>query len=289
MSDPLAPLLRWSPAPPQPASPSAPRGLMLHWAHTVTRARGVLSLGPSLGGGLSFGSDPAREVILPGTAPLHARLAPQGARLYLSALHAEVAFAPSPDLFGPHLPSSWNRVRTVLAPGASTILQRAVFWVGPYRFSLAEGPPWALGPASQAPLAACLAAASSPESAPEQLAALAQHFDPAVRAAVADNPSTPVPVLLSLAGEHPARVLHNPLLALLLLESPTQLDPQLDRLPSPVLRQLVEVEPCPAWFARYVATRQEPLSFPPWPQHKPLYRHLAAEYEATSPSLLIFL
>ena len=78
---------------------------------------------------------------------------------------------------------------------------------------------------------ACVIAKESPElarevaknsSAPlDLLEVLSRERDPLVKEALAGNPNTPLPALLRLAVEHPARLLENPALPLLLLENPS--------------------------------------------------------------------
>lgn len=77
--------------------------------------------------------------------------------------------------------------------------------------------------------------AQNPNTTPNLLRQLAKREDPAIREAVASNPSTPTYELLELGAEFPKQVLANPVFSRLLLDEPDL--PQ--KMPLPSLRQLV--------------------------------------------------
>ena len=99
-------------------------------------------------------------------------------------------------------------------------------------------------------LAARLAEAENPATAPARLAELAEApTTRPVQAAVARNPNTPRATLLGLAGRFWEAFLENPVLPLLLLE-----DPGLpNRLPLRVLRALVRREEVPLYLLQTLA------------------------------------
>jgi hypothetical protein len=96
--------------------------------------------------------------------------------------------------------------------------------------------------------------ARAPETLAEALAELSASPDPAVRAAVAENPSTPLSTLWSLAPSYPREVLRNPLLELLLLGEPQVFH----EAPVKALEALIQRPEAPEGFLFAVATGPHP-------------------------------
>src|SRR5215469_18458286 len=69
-----------------------------------------------------------------------------------------------------------------------------------------------------------LSVAANPSTPPDVLEQMSNATDLALVARVAANPNTPTPVLLSLAEQFPEAFLANPVLPLLLIESPRLLE-----------------------------------------------------------------
>lgn len=86
--------------------------------------------------------------------------------------------------------------------------------------------------------------AKDPNTPKERLATLSQSDDADIRAALTENPSTPLPLLFELAILYPAQFLRNPLLPLLLLEDPYFLH----KAPSETVEVLALVPDPPEWL-----------------------------------------
>lgn len=96
--------------------------------------------------------------------------------------------------------------------------------------------------------------ASNPNAAASTLRSLYNSGDPAIHAAIAANPNTPLDILLPLAGSFPAAFCSNPVLPLLLLEQPNL--PA--HMPPDTLRRLLSYAGVPAAILRWIVAHAPP-------------------------------